>query len=148
MIIQQLYEKDVPQLVLIEEAAYTAPWSEETFKRCFSLGYHLWGLEYADHLVGYIVYAIQVGECHILNLCVHPEHQKQGFGRQLMLHVLTLAKKNGAGIAFLEVRRSNIQAISLYKKMGFIQVAERKGYYPHENGREDAIIFAKDLGVV
>jgi ribosomal-protein-alanine N-acetyltransferase len=45
---------------------------------------------------------------------------------------------------FLEVRPSNIAAISLYKKMGFKQVGVRKGYYPNgDQEREDALILRR-----
>lgn len=49
------------------------------------------------------------------------------------------------GIVFLEVRRSNKPAILLYQKLDFIQIGERKNYYSCESGREDALVFAKDL---
>jgi len=44
------------------------------------------------------------------------------------------------------VRLSNNAAIALYRAQGFNEVGMRKNYYPGENGREDALILAKDLG--
>ena len=38
----------------------------------------------------------------------------------------------------LEVRESNVAAISLYDKNGFVSIGERKGYYQDNN--EDALI--------
>ena len=142
-----LSESDLVRLVVIEDAAHISPWSDDVFKRCFEAGYFLWGLKENEKLVGFVVYSLQIGECHILNICVHPDHQGQGLGHCLLVFALGAAKKDGAGIAYLEVRRSNAKALSLYKKMGFVRVGERKGYYPDENGREDALVFAKDLGV-
>ncbi len=148
MKLHRLTVSDIPRLVLIEESAHKVPWTEDVFQRCFELRYHIWGLEYAEHLVGFGIYSLQVGECHILNICIHSQHQGAGFGKHLFLHMLDDAQYQGAGIAFLEVRRSNERALALYQKTGFIQVGERKGYYPNgEKGREDALVFALDLGI-
>lgn len=147
MILQLLSEKDLPKLMFIEELAHITPWPEEVFRRCFQAGYNFLGLENADNLLGFVIYSLQVGECHILNLCVHPDYQRLGYGRQLMVHALATAKQQGAGVAYLEVRRSNSHAIHLYQKMGFSRVGERPNYYASAKGQEDAIVFAKDLAV-
>ena len=42
----------------------------------------------------------------------------------------------------LEVRASNVPAISLYEKLGFAEVGRRKNYY--RNPREDALIMRKE----
>jgi ribosomal-protein-alanine N-acetyltransferase len=142
-----LTTKDLPQMLLIEESAHLSPWTEDVFQRCFDMGYHAWGMEFADNLIGFVVFSIQVGECHILNLCIHAQYQGRGYGKQLLMHSLEKAKQRKAGIAFLEVRRSNSKAITLYQNAGFVEIGVRKGYYPASEGREDAIMFAMDLGV-
>lgn len=147
MQIHSLTIENIPVMLSIEEAGHLAPWSKDVFERCFDAGYYIWGLSINEELVGFIIYSLQVGECHILNLCIHPKHQHQGYGRRLLDHGLKLVKEKEAGIVFLEVRRSNVNAISLYHKVGFVEVGVRKGYYPIRQGREDAIILAKDLSV-
>jgi ribosomal-protein-alanine N-acetyltransferase len=138
---------DFPQLLEIEKLTQFAPWTLEVFLRCQEAGYEGWVIEQDSTILGFIVTSLHVGENHILNLCVHPDFQRQGIGRQLVEYVLTRAQNNQADISFLEVRRSNVPAISLYEKLGFIQIGERKGYYPSVHGREDALVFAKDLRV-
>jgi [ribosomal protein S18]-alanine N-acetyltransferase len=145
--IRQFIETDLPRLLLIEEMAQISPWTEETFRQCFQLGAHYWVIEEQGQVVGFIIMMMQLGEGHILNVCVHPDAQHRGLGHQLVSHVLKIAKLKGIGIAFLEVRRSNLSAISLYKKLGFVEMGERKDYYATKKGREDAILYAKDLGV-
>jgi ribosomal-protein-alanine N-acetyltransferase len=78
-------------------------------------------------------------------VCVAHAHQHQGWGRKLLTHAIQYAKQHGAGIVYLEVRRSNTKAISLYRKESFYLIGERKGYYPTVAGQEDALIFAKSL---
>ncbi|MEQ8952971.1 MAG: ribosomal-protein-alanine N-acetyltransferase, partial [Gammaproteobacteria bacterium] len=55
------------------------------------------------------------------------------------------AYKMDAETCFLEVRPSNNSAIALYKSMGFVQIGQRKNYYPGVNGREDAILMSRTL---
>ena len=62
-----------------------------------------------------------------------------------MEQALTHARRQGIGIAYLEVRRTNSHAINMYKKMQFLEIGERKDYYPGPSGSEDALIFAKSL---
>lgn len=147
--LRPLDDHDIPDLLTIELATQEAPWSHDTFQRCFELGYDFWGIERDQKIIGFIVMSsTPLGENHILNLCVLPDCQRQGIGKELLNYAMHEAKlRNSASIMYLEVRRSNLNAIKLYQKVGFIQISERKSYYPGKNGREDALVLAKDLGV-
>ena len=95
-------------------------------------------------VVGYSLLSIAVGEAHILNISVDPAEQKQGIGRKMLEHLIEHARGRAKTI-FLEVRPSNTHAIALYEDVGFNEIGIRKGYYPAENGREDAIMLALEL---
>jgi [ribosomal protein S18]-alanine N-acetyltransferase len=142
-----LHETDLPQLLVIEKLTQKQPCPAETSRPCWQAGYSGWVVEQEDKVLGFILATLHVGETHILNLCIHPDFQRRGYGRQLLVHLLDVAKEKGNGVAFLEVRRSNLGAIELYKNEGFVRIGERKNYYPSQQGREDALIFAKDLRV-
>ena len=47
---------------------------------------------------------------------------------------------------YLEVRPSNAVALSLYDKMGFKQLGQRRDYYPALGGREDALFLGIYIG--
>lgn len=143
--IRPLFKADVEQLLVIENAVHIAPWTREAFAVCFEPGYLGWVMEIDKKVIGFVIVSMHADECHVLNLCVLHSHQRQGNGRKLIEFALAFAKKNGAGIAYLEVRRSNVRAIFLYKKMHFLEIGERKEYYPSGEGREDALVFAKNL---
>jgi ribosomal-protein-alanine N-acetyltransferase len=145
--IRKLREDDLGQVALIENATQAVPWTEKIFKDCWGAGYPGWVLEQDAKVVSFSIVAMHGDECHLLNLCVHPRYQRQGLGSQMLLHVLHYAKQQAAMMIYLEVRESNARAIALYKKMHFTQIGTRKEYYPGLNGREDAFIFARDLGV-
>jgi ribosomal-protein-alanine N-acetyltransferase len=72
----------------------------------------------------------------ILNFCVLDKYQNQGIGKLLFDEVLKVSE----GIISLEVRVSNLKAISFYEKRGFVKTLIRKNYY--SNG-EDAILMIK-----
>jgi ribosomal protein S18 acetylase RimI-like enzyme len=56
-----------------------------------------------------------------LTIAVHEGHQGKGYGRALMAHLIEWAKANQAiEKIMLHVRSSNLGAIELYKKMGFV----------------------------
>ena len=61
------------------------------------------------------------------------------------IYVDGVARWNGAGRVFLEVRPSNPVAQSLYRSMAFEEIGRRPKYYPAKDGREDAIVMALDL---
>lgn len=148
MQIRSISDLDIPALLTIEELSQTVPWSEAAFKRCWEANYPGWLIEVEDKIVGFVILSMASGECHILNLCVHPDSQRRGYGLMLMQHALESAKLQGAGIVYLEVRRSNTNAIQLYRKMNFKHIADRRNYYPvTPQGPEDALVFARDLGI-
>jgi ribosomal-protein-alanine N-acetyltransferase len=67
----------------------------------------------------------------------------------MLKHLLKEARRCGADTCFLEVRPSNKAARALYYLMGFVQVGERRQYYPAEVGttfKEDALILSCHLG--
>ncbi len=140
-----MHEGDVRAVMEIERRAYQFHWTEGIFRDCLRVGYSCWVMELAGTVAGYGVMSLVVGEAHLLNICVAPDWQHQGYGRLLLEHFMELARERGAKQMFLEVRLSNQAAIALYEGRGFNEVGMRKNYYPGEKGREDALILAKEL---
>ena len=138
-------EDDLSRVLDVETRAYQFPWSKNIFCDCLRVGYHCWLLEEFDDIVGYGVMMIAAGECHILNLCVDPNRQNQGFGNMILEFLLDTASRFNTDTVFLEVRPSNTYAIKLYHRAGFDEVGIRKNYYPAILDREDALILAKTL---
>ncbi len=136
---------DLDIVVQIEAVCYRHPWTKRVLIDCLRAGYQCWVLANKQQIVAHGVMSVDVGECHLLTLCVNPDFQGQGYGRRLFKLLLDRASKLEAAICFLEVRPSNQGAIGLYRSMGFVQIGERKHYYPSGSGREDALIFSRDL---
>ena len=137
---------DVPAMYAVENAEYEFPWTEGIFIDCINAGYLCMVYENALELFAYGVMSFVDGECHILNLCVESSYQGCGWGKNLLLGLLDLAKQRNCRIAFLEVRVSNKRAFNLYHEMGFNEIAVRKRYYPARGGRrENALVLARVL---
>lgn len=143
--LRPMHEEDVPGVMMVELLNYPYPWTEGIMRDCLRANYSCWVYEAADRIVGYGILSVGAGEAHILNISIHPDHQGLGLGRELMNHLLDLARGHGADTAFLEVRPSNRAALHLYESIGFNQVGLRRDYYPAADGREDALIMALTL---
>ena len=137
--------EDIPVVMGVETAAYPHPWTEGIFRDCLRVGYCCRVLMASEEIVGYGVMSVAVGECHILNMCVHPQAQRQGLGCRILRRLLAIGHSRNADTAFLEVRASNRAALGLYSREGFCEVGRRRGYYPLAGGREDAVIMARPL---
>ncbi|ADI30666.1 ribosomal protein S18-alanine N-acetyltransferase [Methylotenera versatilis] len=136
---------DLDTIMVIEPQIYPYPWTRGNFSDSLSSGYSAWVLMLNDQIIGYSLMMLVLDEAHLLNLSVAKPYQKQGLGRTLLEHMVSIAKSNQMANMFLEVRPSNISAIALYENMGFNEMAVRRGYYPAANGREDAVLMGLAL---
>lgn len=138
-------DSDLDTVVRIERECYEFPWKKKIFHDCLRVGYSCWVVEYTAQIVGYGLLSTGAGEAHILNLCIASGFRRIGLASMLLNHMQKVAKYHHTKTMFLEVRPTNQSAIRLYEYEGFAEVGERKNYYPAHNGREDAIIMAKEL---
>lgn len=137
---------DLTKVMQGELASYPHPWTQKNFEDCIkNKGYSCWVFDKNDKFSGHVVISAAVGEAHILNICVYPEEQNKGWGRKLLEESEWIAKQHRAETCFLEVRPSNKVGLRLYESAGYNEIGIRKGYYPTDTGREDAIIMAKTL---
>lgn len=67
----------------------------------------------------------------------------RGLGRTMMDSMLHAAAIEGARTVWLEVRPSNLHALSLYRSKGFVETGRRARYYSDTG--EDAIVMSLDL---
>jgi ribosomal-protein-alanine N-acetyltransferase len=94
--------------------------------------------ENREQIIGSACFWAILEEAHITVITVHPEYQSQGLGKLLLYRILRDAVARNLERATLEVRDTNIIALSLYEKFGFKVAGRRKGYY--QKTGEDALI--------
>jgi [ribosomal protein S18]-alanine N-acetyltransferase len=133
---------DLPQVSDIERRSYDFPWSHGVFRDCLLAGYTCIVLERSDVIAGYGILSVAAGEAHVLNICVDPDYRRLGYGDRLLDELLARARAASVKEVFLEVRPSNVNALSLYRKKGFRQIAQRRAYYQARSGREDAAVLS------
>ncbi len=143
--LRPMRESDVDAVMEVEASAYDYPWTAGIFHDCLRVGYCSWVYLLDEKIIGHGVMSVVAGECHILNVCLHPDWQHRGLGRRLVNRLLNIARQRRADTAFLEVRESNRVALALYRSMGFNEIGVRRGYYPAAKGRENAQILALTL---
>ena len=136
---------DVDVVMLLENRVYQFPWTDKIFKDCIRVGYDCWLAEFGETIVAHAVISVAAGESHILNLSVTENQQGRGIGKQFIQFLLNIARNKRAEIMMLEVRPSNVRAINCYNAAGFNEIGYRKDYYPAANGKEDALLFARDI---
>lgn len=138
----------LPQIAEIHQQINPSPWTLEQWQTCCENPLYLnWVVEEQEQeqMVAFACYICAGSEAELLNIGVTQSRQGKGLGEDLLRSSLLLLPAT-AEHCFLEVRRSNIPAINLYKKLKFESVAERKDYYRHGSGLiEDALIFRKTL---
>lgn len=134
--------EDLEQVMVIENSVYPHPWTRGNFLDSLYSGYENWVLrEPSFQLAGYFLVMLMVDEVHLLNISVRSDLHGQGVGRKMLDRVVSIARKNTMSSVLLEVRPSNLRALAVYERYGFIQIGKRKGYYPAANNmREDAIV--------
>ncbi len=140
--LKNLSEKDVEQLIEIENLVSPYPWTRKLFFESIKSFYTISrGLFLSEKLVGFIFYTQIADEITIENIAVHPEYQYSGYGSFILQDsVLKLVNSVSKNI-YLEVRTSNKSAIKFYEKHGFIEYSKRKNYYTNKNQTfEDAIL--------
>jgi ribosomal-protein-alanine N-acetyltransferase len=134
------------EVMQIEQRSFPTPWSRWLFERELLLPYAKDFVALtipANQVVGYICFWLVAEETHILNLAVHPEKRRQGIGSRLLSYGVNYSREKGAQEITLEVRRSNYQAISLYRNFHFQPRGIRPRYYSDTG--EDAVIMSLPL---
>jgi len=141
----RMLDSDLAEVLAIENAVYTHPWTRGNFGDSLRAGYQCWTWRLEAELLGYFVLLVAAGECHLLNLSVAASRQRAGHGSELLRQAMQLARKDGAQRIFLEVRPSNLAGKALYERFGFREVSVRRDYYPAHDGREDALVLTLAL---
>ena len=109
-----LTEEHIPQMIELTALTKPGPFLQQTirFKNYF-------GIFIGDRL------AAMTGQrmhptpyMEVSAVCTHPDFRGQGYAKSLMLHVMKIILDNSF-IPFLHVLSNNINAIDLYKSIGF-----------------------------
>ena len=144
MMILKMNESHVPQIAELEKLCFNDPWSLNSIASELDNRLSLWLVAVEnDCVIGYVGSQTVLGETDMMNIAIHPDYRKQGIGTALIEALIGELNNRGSHSLMLEVRASNDPAISVYCKLGFVEVGRRKNYY--RNPKEDARILRKEF---
>ena len=143
MKIEKMNSALVSQVAALEAICFRDPWSERSVASELDnpLSYWLVAIEDAQ-VVGYVGSQTVMRETDMMNVAVHPDFRRRGIAENLINALVDALKATDSHCLTLEVRASNVGAVKLYEKLGFVQIGLRKNYY--RNPKEDALILRKE----
>jgi len=144
--IREMTIMDVDQVCLLEEMVFSMPWHKESFIEMIENKDALYLVVEEEDSPGVVIACCGVrnivGEGDITNVVVHPDYRKRGIAYKMLTELLHRGEeKYGIEAYTLEVRESNIEAIRLYERLGFVREGIRKDFY--EKPVENALIMWK-----
>ena len=136
--------QDVFAIAELEKACFSAPWSENSIANELENPLSRWLVAECDGAVlGYVGSQMVPPEADLMNLAVQEMARGQGIGRALMTALMKGLAQEGIRELSLEVRASNMPALTLYQSLGFAEAGRRKNYY--RSPVEDALILKREL---
>ena len=143
--IEPMQREHLDDIIRLEEQAYGPHhWSKESFFNEINseLARYYCAFNEDKELLGYCGCWQILEEAHITNIAVSPAHRRNHIGEALLTAIIKSCINAMIKYITLEVRVSNMPAISLYEKYGFKSLGIRKGYYQDNN--EDALIMSTE----
>ena len=119
----------LPAIAALEKETFVHPWSEESLELLCTdtaIGFVLMDGTRAAAYGGMMCVA---GEGQITNIATSPDYRRQGLGAKVLAALAEVARERGFYEISLEVRESNLPAIALYEKFGFVAVGKRPRFY-------------------
>jgi len=153
---------DLDEVLSIEQISHAHPWTRGNFSDSLAAGHWAYCIRpdsadaepgsYLDPQVlwAYCVLYPAVDELHLLNITVAPQLRRLGIAARILKAIEGIAASRKMPRIILEVRPSNIPAITLYQSLGYETIGVRKGYYPADEStgqREDAQVMAKSINL-
>jgi len=136
-----LFTKEhLDEIVKIENRCHLTPWTNKNFIDSYGAKNLFKVLKNENDIIGYYIALFALDECELLNITIKSELQKKGLGELMLRDLFNECRKANIVNIFLEVRKSNLLAIQLYKKNGFNEIGVRNNYYQNKDGKEDAIL--------
>jgi ribosomal-protein-alanine N-acetyltransferase len=135
--------EDLDNVVDIENRVFPNPWPRYFFEKDLeSRNAVAFVVEEKGKIVGYSLGMCVDVELHISNIAVATDFQRRGLGSKMLREMERVAVERGCGYAYLEVRTTNVPAITMYKNKGYDILYIRKRYYLDGN---DAYVMQKEL---
>jgi len=142
MIVRPVIPDDIYTVLNLENQNFDYPYPPEIINflyECYRDTFLV--VENKKEVIGFVIGITQKDEGHILVIAIRDDYKKKGIGTFLMKKLMEIYEKKGIKKLKLEVRVSNVPAISMYKRLGFKITNRLVNYY--ENG-EDGFLLKRE----
>lgn len=142
MLLREMMVDDLDQVMEIEEAEFSIPWTREGFLTYLMKDHAMFlVVEEKGQILAYAGLLMVLDEGDVTNVAVRRDRRSEGIGGFLMESMMRLSFDLGIRRIHLEVRAGNDTARRLYKRLGFTEDGLRKNYY--SDPKEDAVLMTK-----
>lgn len=137
--IRWMIRRDMHEVLDIESDSFEFPWSEEDFINCLRQRNCIGMVaDYADRVVGFMIYELHKTRLHVLNFAVAPDVRRRGVGTQMLSKLRGKLSDQRRNRILLEVRETNLAAQLFFREADFKAVSVLRGYYA--DSPEDAYL--------
>lgn len=146
MIIRKATIKDIDEIMEIEKGSFD--WYDifpknlfQQYLKEYNDGFYV-ALDQFESIVGYAILAEKNRYGYVLSIAVHPKNRNKGVAVLLMNFLESKSKEKSFKKLNLDVRVDNRPAIAVYRKLGFVEIGIKIGFY---GDGTNAIIMEKNL---
>ena len=141
--IMPLQLEHIDGVLEVDSLSFSIPWSRSSFEKEAVQNDFARYVVAVDKgkVIGYAGLWIIAGEGQITNIAIHPDFRGKGAACKMLETLIDICLCKSVSDMTLEVRKSNLAAINLYKKHGFVEEGLRKQFYA--DNKEDALIMWK-----
>ena len=143
-------QNEIETIASIESGSSEFPWAKNQLSKSISNPNNLcYAVSVKSQIVGYVIAMPATDSADILNITIHKDFKRKGYASSLLDYLTKELIKKDIKTIFLEVRRGNFAAISLYSSLDFEEISVRKNYYTKNSNqlstREDGIMMCLEL---
>ena len=132
------------RIMEIEQESFLSPWNEESYREMLNDERYTFFFENIDGEIAAFAVSLDMYDIdEIIKIAVDKKYRRRGLASLLMDKIIENARQRKKSAVWLEVRKSNIEAISLYNKKKFEIVSIRKKYY--QDSGENALVMRLNL---
>ncbi len=140
--IRQFERADLVEIAEIERECFRVPYAEKMLESSFLTPTFFGLLDKEKDIKGYVFATVVLDEANVDRVAVREKYRSHQVATRLLKETEKILKQRGIVNVYLEVRKSNEHAKSLYEHLGFKVVGVRERYY---EGVEDALVMFKQI---
>lgn len=139
-------ESDLSPLCRAEADIFSVPWTESSVYTAITDPLYKVLTAYdGNNFCAYLIASVCAGEAELQRIAVLPQYRRLGVASALIAAFFSECRNASVNTVYLEVRVSNIDAVSLYRRCGFTEYSRRRGYYSAP--AEDALLMVCHLTI-